>query len=58
MKNKILKKLLFKLEYMRDYSYNENKFDFLNDLCKKLKLIIHNNKIRKGGKKLWMKKNI
>lgn len=50
MKNKILKKLLFKLEYYRDYSNNETKFDFLNKICKKLKLIIHNNKIRKGGK--------
>ena len=50
MKNKILKKLLFELEYKRDYSNNENKFDFLNKICKKLKLIIHNNKIKKGGK--------
>ncbi len=50
MINKILKKLLFELEYKRDYTFNETKFDFLNKICKKLKLIIHNNKIRKGGK--------
>lgn len=50
MVNKILKKLLFKLEYKRDYAYNENIFNLLDKICKKLKLIIHNNKIRKGGK--------
>lgn len=50
MVNKILKKLLFKLEYKRDYTFNNFKFNFLNKTCKKLKLIIHNNKIRKGGK--------
>lgn len=47
MKIKILKKLLFKLEYKRDYSSNEFKYNCLNRLCKKLKLIIHNNKIKK-----------
>ena len=50
MINKILKKLLFKLEYKRDYTYNETMFNLLDIICKKLKLIIHNNKIRKGGK--------
>ena len=50
MKTKILKKILFELEYYRDYSNSENKYDFLNKMCKKLKVIIHNNKIKKEAK--------
>jgi hypothetical protein len=36
----LLKRILNKLEYVKDYTYDEHKYNRLHDYCKKLKNII------------------
>lgn len=37
---KILKRLLFELEYKRDYTYNDTDYNILNNWCCLLKKLI------------------
>lgn len=37
---KLLKKLLFELEYKRDYTYNDTNYQILNNWCRLLKKLI------------------